>query len=112
MKEQVQMPYGDKGDASDQDKGSKPKSISRPMVAQGLEKPKVSTLDYGKIFQRCGTCDEPGCNAPVYEQGPDQWKYFDAGGHPIEAGDLPLRGKRMFPGSPYQGGNALFPTPS
>ena len=94
MKEQVQLPWSDKGSNDEKSKENKPKAIGRPMIAEGLDKPRIKDAP---AFQRCEVCSDPRCNAPQFDDS-CAWNYFDQDNKQI-VGYLPLNGPRFLPGS-------------
>jgi hypothetical protein len=100
MKEQIQVPFDNKGE--DQEKGSSPKELSKPMMPKGLERPKISRVDELRElihYQRC-SCGNPRCNSP---QGDSDWfwVYYDKDGKHVEDPSLPMNGPRKLPSGSF-----------
>lgn len=95
MKEQVQLPYDTRGDTTDKERDNKPKALSRPALASGFEKPRIS-VKAGVLFQNCCACSSANCDAPA-ELSTYTWEYRDKDGTIIEGGG-PSHGPRCLPG--------------
>lgn len=78
MKEQIQTPYDSRGE-SKEEKSSKPKSLSRPSISEGLQKPKFD-MKWAKanLYRHC-SCGARDCRSPsrVYEGNEWYWVYRD-----------------------------------
>jgi hypothetical protein len=93
-REQLQVPFGDKGEETDQEKEARPKGLNRPLLPKGLEKPKVKVKAKTKTLLRrqCSGCSDPRCDAPSFTSE-FFWTYYDANtGQRVLDPDLPRNG--------------------
>jgi hypothetical protein len=99
MKEQIQVPFDNKSE--DQEKGSSPKELSKPLVPFGLDKVKKPDLLKDRVkYMNCNGCSLPKCKQPEHDEN-FHWVYYSASGEEVDTmgdPDFPANGRRFLPG--------------